>query len=342
MGNGECSDGSCKCVPEWTGETCGELNLHPARPSPQAGYDELGVSSWGGSIVADETGLYHMFVSRMEDGAGLSNWTKKSEIIHATSADAEGPYTYNQTILKAFAHGPTIRSLGVGKGYLLMHLGCGYAINAPGKELCTQTNVSIRTSPSVWGPWSHSQQVFLSSGSTDPSWHRFGFTNPAPWVLADGSIALAFRAISQADDDEHVSVAFADTPLGPYVDNRMQPIVSEWSEDPFLWQDERGHWHMLVHTKGKDSPQGFEDAAHLFSRDKSGPWTLSTVAPYTQKVQFADGTSKLLWTRQRPQLLLSPVGQPRFFSSAVQVDGKPDRTYTLVVRVKSEQNSVFV
>ena len=39
--NGKCgSDGECKCVPEWTGPFCSQLNLKPARPSPHAGAAE--------------------------------------------------------------------------------------------------------------------------------------------------------------------------------------------------------------------------------------------------------------------------------------------------------------
>lgn len=337
--NGVCTSGTCACVPEWTGETCGELNLHPARPSPQSGYDEANTSSWGGSIIASEDGLHHMFVSRMVKGGGLDTWTTNSEIIHATSEDPEGPYSYNETILGAFAHGPSVRSLGQGKGFMMMHLGCGRAMDAPGFTPCTQFNVSVMTSASLLGPWSDSRQVFLSSGARSPSWYVPSgrqFSNPAPWIMANGSMICAYRADARSGG-EHVSVAVADSLMGPYIDERSDPVVAQWSEDPFIWQDERGHWHILLHG----SPQGGDGVGgHAFSRSVNGPWTLSMVAPYTQTVMFADSTTKNMRRRERPQLLLSPAGQPRYFSSGVEDVGQ--HTYTLVMRVKTGHEAIFV
>lgn len=92
--NGVCSSGTCICVPEWTGTDCGVLNLEPARYD--AGYNEPGTSSWGGSMVADpsDSSVYHMFVAKMEGQCGLESWTTNSVIIHATARDPVGPYEY--------------------------------------------------------------------------------------------------------------------------------------------------------------------------------------------------------------------------------------------------------
>jgi hypothetical protein len=119
--NGVCGSAkTCECVPEWTGSDCGVLRLRPARPSPASGYDEPGTSSWGGSIV-EGGGLFHMMVSRFKGHCGLDSWQQNSEIVRATSADPEGPYVYNETVLPIFAHGPSVRKTS--SGYLLMHLG---------------------------------------------------------------------------------------------------------------------------------------------------------------------------------------------------------------------------
>merc|ERR1712070_880212 len=140
----------------------------------------------------------------------------------------------------------------------------------------------------------------------------------------------AYRGSARSDGKEHVSVSQATSLMGPYVDERAQPIVGQWSEDPFIWQDERGHWHILFHGAG--SPQ-HPVGGHAFSRHLAGPWTLSATAPYSQTVQFADGHSKKMYRRERPQLLLSATGQPRYFSSGV-MDVDP-HTYTLVMRVQT-------
>ena len=97
--------------------------------------------------------------------------------------------------------------------------------------------------------------------------------------------------------------------------------------------------------------------AHAFSRDartwnesttppcESGPlhtcfWVLFSRAdtrhmlpPDTSLVNFSNGSSFDMRRRERPQLLLSDSGQPRFFSTGVEDFG--EHTYTLVMRVNS-------
>ena len=248
--NGLCESGTCHCVPEWSGPDCGVLNLDPARPSPHSGYDEPHTSSWGGSIVHDG-GMYHMFVSRINGSCGLQAWQQNSEIIHATSHDPQGPYKYNSTVLPVFAHGPSVRRTR--RGFLLMHLGCGVPFvpyigdcvngstpkgqggsGGKGGAGCTQFNVSVMTATSIWGPWSSSTQVFLSSGSQSPSWFVTAggrqFSNPAPHVNNDGSLACAYRADARTGG-EHVSVAYAPSATGPYIDTRPRPAVNHTGEE---------------------------------------------------------------------------------------------------------------
>ena len=369
--NGKCAgDGVCVCVPEWTGLDCSLLNLKPARPSPHAGYDEHGTSSWGGSIVEDPAGgLWHMYVSRMAGHCGLNAWQQASEIIHATSIDPVGPYVYNETIMGVFAHGPSVRATP--KGYMMMHLGCGVPFVPPFNDCkngitpkghgsagfegnitraCTEFNVSVMTASSLSGPWSASSPVHLTTGWGRGADTKNHFSNPAPYVMPDGTFRVAFRASSKVYDrekgGEFVSIATAPQMDGPYVDTRTSPALSSAAEDPFLWQDERGHWHMLLHNMGPPfapcSPSRpcppfprlpEQISRHAYSRSVDGPWTSSGTAPYTQLVAFSDGTQKNVTRRERPQLVLSDKGQPRFFSTGVEDNA--DHTYTLVMAIKT-------
>ena len=364
--NGVCTaSGTCSCVPEWTGDDCGVLNLEPARVRPNAGYDEGPlsdhVSSWGGSIVADpQGGLFHMWVSRMGGHCGLGQWQSDSEIVHATSTDPVGPYTMVDKVLPYFAHGPSVRVLPDGKGYFMMHLGCGYSftpwknctkhtreerqqlkqVNPP---TCNQFNVSVMTAPTVSGPWSGAQpgaaggkQVFLSTGpirAAGKSWYVPSgrqFSNPAPHFLANGSILCAYRADARSGG-EHVSVALAEggADATEYIDSRgSAAVASHDGEDPFLWEDERGYFHMLMHNMG--GPVG----SHAFSRD-GVRWNRSATAPYTHTVTYEDSSVVKMGRRERPQLLLSGTGQPRYFSSGVELPGSQE-VYTLVMAVKQK------
>ena len=253
--NGVCGAGQCTCAPEWIGADCGVLNLAPARVHG-AGLMTPVSSSWGGSLIFVD-GVHHMFASRMVGHCGLDEWGSNSEVIHATSLDGEGPYVVNRTVVPHFAHGPEIRRAAT--GFVLMHLGCGggagHAKNCtppsdrltlppkgkppPGPRCYGHCSVSIKTSASIYGPWSNSTQVYLNSTRATPWFqdpHHKGFTNPAPYIYPNGSVLLAYRAngqnINGSGQAEHVSVATAPSIHGPFLDSRLHPAIIEGSEDP--------------------------------------------------------------------------------------------------------------
>ena len=97
---------------------------------------------------------------------------------------------------------------------------------------------------------------------------------------------------------------------------------------PFLWQDNRGHWHALGHVFlqspcGTTDPQSVTPscnyiAGHMFSRDGLYNWTTSSVEPYSFAFKYDDGTSGLVSTRERPKLLFDEVtGEPTYLYTAV-------------------------
>jgi hypothetical protein len=79
--------------------------------------------------------------------------------------------------------------------------------------------------------------------------------------------------------------------------------------------------------------QGKSVGAHAFSRDAL-VWAVSKTNPYTTLVNFSNGSSFDMRRRERPQLLLSERGQPRFFSTGVEDFG--DHTWTLVMKVNAQ------
>ena len=78
--NGRCEAGRCRCDSGWKGDSCGQLDLLPAKAMPDNGYNRLhekpaGYSSWGGSIIRDdESGLFHMFAAEMDKSCGINLW----------------------------------------------------------------------------------------------------------------------------------------------------------------------------------------------------------------------------------------------------------------------------
>ena len=73
--------------------------------------------------------------------------------------------------------------------------------------------------------------------------------------------------------------------------------------------------------------------SHAYSRDGVN-WTRSDEPPYSTHVPFADGSSIRLTRRERPELVLSALGQPRYFSSGAQ-ETHGDHSYTLVMKVNA-------
>jgi hypothetical protein len=85
-------------------------------------------------------------------------------------------------------------------------------------------------------------------------------------------------------------------------------------------QDNRGHWHVLAHVFagmacGTNDPRSVTPACnyisgHMFSRDGLTNWTVSDVEPFSFALNYTDGTTGLLSTRERPKLLFSEKSAP--------------------------------
>jgi hypothetical protein len=83
--------------------------------------------------------------------------------------------------------------------------------------------------------------------------------------------------------------------------------------DPFIWQDPQENWHVLAHTFTKQ-PNGPDKqnsvSGHLFARHVEGPWTVSPIEPYPPNVTYADGSTQMLSTMERPKLMFDKAGHP--------------------------------
>jgi hypothetical protein len=147
------------------------------------------------------------------------------------------------------------------------------------------------------------------------SWIGCGYTNPAPFVLPNGTVLLGFQGGPCRDPSpfavEMLGIAAAPRWNSSYtVLNRGQPIVlPEWfcvagfAEDPFLWYSAGSNsFHIIAHGMCF-APF---DSRHLFSRD-AVHWTLSPHMPYSYNVSYTDRMSELYWRVERPQLLFDPT-----------------------------------
>ena len=164
-------------------------------------------------------------------------------------------------------------------------------------------------SRSVWGPWTPFGKNVLPGGAPG-SWDE-NVVNMAPYPLSNGTVLLGYRG-SNAQHVEKLGVAVAANWSGPYASlSRAAPIVNASGEDPSLWVDPRGRFHMLFHSFATVG-------GHAFARALAGPWALSDVAPYNKTITWSNGSTLTYAERERPELLLDPVtGAPSVLYTAV-------------------------
>ena len=349
--NGVCQQHSCVCDPGWIGPDCGALNLQPATPGSSYNRTGEGVSSWGGKVVRDVTNasLWHLFVCEFTGGCGLRFWAPMSRIIRAESSTGPaGPFTFAAEIVSMFATNPTLAH-GADGTFLLYYIGCPFPQPpvcespnfscGPGDALNGESGVSLLTSRDLYS-WEPQGMVF--NGSAPTSWDA-DTSNPSPLVLANGTVVLAYRGCPEnctdASTTERIGFASAPSPAAPYTRLSAAPIFDNPNEDPHVWQDSRGHWHLLMHSleHGGGWGSGPNVGRHAWARDVVGPWTFgSATLAYNTTVHFTDGSVTTYSRRERPQLLWSDGSQPHpvMLTTGVQEIGT-DRSYTLCQPIAS-------
>ena len=332
---------TCKCDPGWTSSDCGALDLQPATRNSGFNITSRGTSSWGSKIIRDPNNpkIFHLFLAEFTDHCGLDFWSPYSRIIRADSTTGPaGPYTSAQEVVSAFAHNPTVIYSPADKKYLLYYIGCPQSPPetctspsfscGPGNFLNGESGISLQSSPDLKA-WTFEGQIL--KGADDNTWDA-DITNPSPFPLYTPSnptseILLAYRGCPyNCSGSELLNLAIAPSYSGPYTKIQSQPLFSAPNEDPFIWRDNRGHFHMLTHSLEPDG--GFGDGPkvgrHSFSRTIEGPWTFNNrTLAFSTLVEFSDGTSVDYYRRERPQLFFSEDGSmtPLYLTTGVQERG---------------------
>ena len=349
--NGVCNPFSktCICDSGWRSSDCGELDVRPA--TRNSGYNQTGVgtSSWGSKIVHDphNSKLFHLFLAEFTDGCGLDYWSPYSRIIHAESTSGPiGPYTFSNQVVGTFAHNPTVVYSPADKLYLLYYIGCSFSAPAvctgpsftcgPGNDLNAESGISVQSSPDL-KTWTPHGQVF--SGDNGTNWDA-DVTNPSPFPLYSpynptAEILLAYRGCPyNCGGAELINFAMAQRFKGPYTKIESQPIFQNGNEDPFVWQDKRGNFHLLLHSleAGGAFGDGPKVGRHAFAREFEGPWTFNNqTLAFNTTVQYTDGTSVNFYRRERPQLFFSEDGRmtPLYLTTGVQEVNSP-QSYSVI------------
>jgi len=343
--NGICSNdlGACICDAGWVGQDCGVLNLAPA--TRKTGYNRTaeGISSWGGKVIQDpfnET-LFHLFAAEFTHGCSLDYWSPYSRIIRAVSNNPEGPFQFTNEVVGTFAHNPTVIYSKAHELWLLVHIGCAQSVPNtckdvnitcdPGNYLNGESGITIRVAKQLDGEWKNLGIVF---GANELGTWDCDTTNPSPYPLNNGSIVLVYRGCPfQCGGNELINVAFSNDLSGPYRRLQSQPVFDASNEDPFVWQDQRGNWHMLLHSLEANGGFGWGPnvGRHAFARSFEGPWTFwNKSLAFNTTATFTDNTKIDFFRRERPQLYFDRSGRMKYLITGVQEKGNNPASYTFI------------
>ncbi len=306
-----------------------------------------GYYNWCSSIVRGDDGKYHLFYSRWPKKYGFSSWLTHSEVAHAVSASAAGPWKYKETVLTSrgkghwdaiTVHNPKIKFFG-GKYYLyycstnmgnkpytsedLIETGRVGNSHPNWKILRPNQRTGVAVAPTIIGPWKRMDQPLI-----EPSGPITTLTvNPTIDKGKDGRYYLVVKG-----DKPHATgfvrnqaIAVGESPIGPFT-MKPNPVIDYLdTEDMSLWYDtKRDYFYGVFH-------------AHTFIGMVSSPdglnWNKATEYVLTPKrLYLADG-SEIIPDRMERPFVYQEEGEPRVLSMAVK---KGDEAYIVFVPVKEK------
>ena len=190
-------------------------------------------STWTGAVLHGDDGRFHMFGGLMANGCPLMGlrpgispyWLTNAVIVYATSSSPAGPYAPQSIALPArerhFWDGLSAQSPAIARApdgtWLLFYIGTtrdedaavcngtggwsnttGGGSNPAGgmaPEARTQ-RIGLATSKSPEGPWERRDAPILGPGEAG-KWDDLFTADMAPWVFANGSVLLVYKARSR-------------------------------------------------------------------------------------------------------------------------------------------------
>lgn len=237
--------------------------------SPKSVFKNDSLSIWGGSLVKDEDGVYHMFYSRWPKNIGWE-WVNYSVVAHAVSNSPFGPFEHKDVALPdrgaeywdgSCTHNPTIHKFN-GKYYLyyMGNTGNKKIMSSPGKAKINwvhrnnqRIGVAVADHPN--GPWKRFDKPVLDITKDNKDAHDALMTsNPSVCQMKDGKILMIYKAVglkNKLPQDGPVvhMVAISDSPTGPFkkYPNPIFTFEGERfpAEDPYIWYQD-GKYRAIV------------------------------------------------------------------------------------------------
>ena len=308
--------------------------LGPA--APEGGFAMKGYWIWGGSVMRDEDGKYHMFATRWPTSLHFEpHRLTNAEIVRAVSDRAVGPYEFAEIVLPArggeFFDGRATLSPAIqrsGDLYLLYYTGTTFTGPSPGtgspaskaqvSEAFAKQRIGLATAPSLNGPWTRREAPAVMP--RPGRWDTLMTGSPAACALADGSVLLIYKSTRREGMVVELGVAKAERFDGSYRRLLGDPIFRVESQmkhldDPFVWQSGSGFELLMKDVDGEITR---EKGAGIHATSADGvEWQISSPPKaYSRTIAIA-GEKKVSYARaERPQLLIED-GKPTHLFLAV-------------------------
>eukprot|EP00729_Bicosta_minor_P009536 gene9536-33631_t len=275
---GVCTDGKCVCDGWTSGSDCSYLNFQPKDKSHGYGYIDPEWSSWGGNAVLGKDNQWHLFMAEIGPSGrkGLGGWQSHSQIAHAVSANPDGPYTRKSLVAPPEHHNPTLKVSPKDGSWNL------YSIKAGSGPIVVSTSTDEGVT------WTSTTPGTVNGTMT--MWYRATATTSSP--CSDESIGVQYCASATSKCGGGVN-----------------PVYTHTSEDPSVFVDKRGNYHMLVNALPGGCNPKLQQGGHAWSRDGVN-WSEPRVGAYNTTVKFTDGTDMTCVRRERPQMVQAADGTP--------------------------------
>ena len=287
-------------LPATAGEPSLRERLQPV--SRDSGFRMPGYFVWCGSAIKVGA-TYHLFAARWPEATKFpEGYRQHSEIVRATAARPEGPYTFQEVVIGAraagrwdagMAHNPAIYR--VGDRFVLFYIGSDVG--------ASYRQIGCATAPAITGPWTRSDQPLDLGCASDAN-------NPSACFEADGNLKLVWRT-----KDLRVCISTATNYAGPYqlANTNLWPAAR--LEDFFFFK-QGDRWHLLCEDNAGHITGQSRWGAHLVSKDGLHNWQpLSAAADYDHTIRWSDGTEFHPVRRERPWLLFENGAATHLFTA---------------------------
>lgn len=229
-------------------------------------------SYWGGNILLDKDGQYHMFVCRWREDSpkGHMEWPN-SYVVHAVSYNSVGPFKVLETIGKG--HNPEIYQAADGHYVIYVINGCYISDTLNGPWEYGKFNFESRDRPIIEGLSN------LTFAKREDGSYLMVCRGGGVWFSKDG--ISSFRQVSNA---------------------RVYPPVEGRFEDPVIWRD-HVQYHLIVND--------WLGRIAFYLRSKDGlHWKVDPGEAYKPGItKYEDGTNEEWFKYERLKIFQDSLGR---------------------------------